>query len=123
MEIKISVLNTNTVTNETVIKDFVINDGEWDADDIEIPAVEGKEARTMNESYNAFLFLCDGFGEFLNLSENLDFDDDIENIFPIYTASDKQKRKRGYIYDLNEKDGNKTRIILIAPKHYLPSLL
>jgi hypothetical protein len=123
MEIKISVLNTNSVTNETVIKDFVIIDGEWDPNDIEILAVEGKEARTMNESINAFLFLSDGFGEVINLSENFDFDDDIENIFPIYTATDKKKRKRGYIYDLKEKDGMKTRIILIAPTHYLPSLL
>ncbi len=123
MEVKITLLNTNTVTKETVIKDFVINDGEWESNDIEILAVEGKEARTMNESLNAFIFLCDGFGEVLNLSENLDFDDDIETIFPIYTATDKKKRKRGYIYDLKEKDGIKTRIILIAPKNYLPSSL
>lgn len=123
MEIEISVLNTNTVTNETVVKDFVIINGEWEANDIEIPAVEGKDARTMNEFFNAFIFLCDGFGEVLNLSENLDFEDDIENIFPIYTATDRKKRKRGYIYYLKEKDGIETRIILIAPKHYLPSLL
>lgn len=123
MEIKISVLNTKTATNETVIKDFVIRDGEWDIESIELFAAEGKEAQTMNEAFHAFCFLHNGFGEIINLSENLDFDDDIENIFPIYTATDKRKRKRGYIYDLKVKDGIKTRIILIAPKHYLPSLL
>jgi hypothetical protein len=50
-------------------------------------------------------------------------EDDFENIYPIYTATDKRKRKRGYIYALKEKDGVRTRIILIAPKNYLPSLL
>jgi len=122
MEIKLSVLNTNTVTNETVIKDFFINDGEW-VNNIEVPAVKGKEARTMNETFNAFTVLYELFVEVLNLSEELDFDDDIDTIYPIYTASDGKKRKRGYIYDLNEKDGIKTRIILFAPKHYLPSFL
>jgi hypothetical protein len=118
MEIKISVLNTNTATNETTIKDFVSEPNE-----IEIAYVEDEEDRIMNESFNAYIFLCDGFGEVLDLCENLDFEDDFENIFPIYRATDREKRKRGYIYDLKEKDGIKTRIILIAPKHYLSSLL
>ena len=122
MEIKVTVLKMNTETNETIVKDFVFNDGEWNADDIEVPAVEGKDAKTMNEFLNAFIFLYDGFGEVLNLSETLD-EDDIEDIFPIYTATDKRKQKRGYIYELKEKDGIRTRIILIAPKNYLPSLL
>jgi hypothetical protein len=122
MEIKISVLNTNMVTNETVIKDFSLKAGEWNHDNIEILAVKGKNEQTMNEALNAFLYLCDGFGEVLNLSETLE-EDDIEGIFPIYTATDKRKRKRGYIYELKEKDGLRTRIILIAPKNYLPSLL
>ena len=122
MEIKISVLNTNSITNETVIKDFVIKDGEWKTDDIELSTAEGIEARTCNEAWNAFLFLSGGFREVLDLPEELAFDD-FENIFPIYTATDRKKRKRGYIYDLTEKDGIKTRIILIAPKNYLSSNL
>lgn len=122
MEIKISVLNTNTVTNETVIRDFALKDGEWNDDNIEILALNGKNEQIMNEALNAFIFLCDGFGEVLNLSDTLE-EDDIENIFPIYTATDKRKRKRGYIYELKEKDGLRTRIILIAPKNYLSSLL
>ena len=123
MEIKISVLKTNTVTNETDIKDFVILDGEWDINDIEVPSNLGAEGRAINEFLNASTFLSVVFGENSSLSENLDFFDDIEDIFPFYTASDKKKRKRGYIYDFKEIDGIKIRIILIAPKHYLPSLL
>lgn len=122
MEIKISVLNTNLITNETVIKDFVIKDGEWETEDIELSTADGIEARAANESWNAFLFLWGGFREVLDLPEKLDLND-FENIFPIYTATDKKKRKRGYIYDLEEKEGIKTRIILIAPKDYLFSNL
>ena len=123
MEIKISVLNTNTKTNETSIKDFIIKDGEWDISNIDISAAEGKDARTMNEAWHAFLFLADGFGKIINLSESLSFWNDVEDIFPLYTASDKKKRKRGYVYDFAEKDGIRTRIILIAPSNYLPSSL
>lgn len=122
MKIIVTVLKTNTETNETVVKDFVLNDGEWNVDDIEVPKLEGKDAQAMNEFFNAFIFLYDVIGKVINLSETLD-EDDIEDIFPIYTATDKRKRKRGYIYELKEKDGIRTRIILIAPQNYLPSLL
>jgi hypothetical protein len=123
MELKISVLKTNTTTNETVVKDFFISKEEWESIDVDIVAVEGKHAQRMNEPFNTFIFLCDGFGEKLELSDDLDFDDDVENIFPFYRLTDIKKRKKGYIYDFHEKDGIKMRIILIAPKHFLPSLL
>jgi hypothetical protein len=122
MEIEISVINTKTVTNKTEIKDFVFSDAEWDINGIEISNVKGKEEQAKNEPYNAISFLLDGFGAVLSFSENLD-EDDIENIYPIYKATDQRKRKRGYIYDFKENEGIKTRIILIAPKNYLPSLL
>ena len=76
----------------------------------------------MNEALNAFLFLYHGFGEHLNLSENLDLDD-FEYIFPVYTSTDSKKRKRGYIFQMKEMDGIQTRIILVAPKHYLSAQL
>lgn len=123
MEIKISVLSTNVVTKETVVKDFDIKDDEWDCEKIEVPLVNGKVEKAMNESFNAFCFLWDGFEEILKLPEDLDFDNDVEAIFPVYSATDIKKRKRGYIYDFKEKDGIKTRIILIAPRHYLNSIL
>lgn len=122
METKITVLNTNMKTNETGVKDFVFSDDDWNNGDIQVSAIKGKDLQTMNEAFNAFILLYDGFGKALNLSETLKIDD-FENIFPIYTATDKRKRKRGYIYELEEKDGIKTRIILVAPKSYLPSLL
>ena len=42
MEIKISVLSTNTTTKETVVKDFDIKDDEWDCEKIEVPLVKGE---------------------------------------------------------------------------------
>mgnify|MGYP001216636450 CR=1 FL=1 len=122
MIIKITLLKTNSATNETVCTDFVFNDDEWNAEDIEIPYVKSKSSLTMNESLNAFFFLYQGFGEHLDLSENLDLDD-FEYILPVYTATDKKKRKRGYIFQIKEMDGIQTRIILIAPKHYLSAQL
>lgn len=123
MEIKITVLNTSTLTNEITIKDYVITDVEWEDIDMDISPLESEEAQATNEYFNAFSFLYYGFQELLNLQESSDFEDNIEDIFPFYTASDQNKRKRGYIYDLKERDGIKTRIILFAPKNYLPSIL
>ena len=122
MIIKITILKTNSTTNETVCTDFVFNDDEWNTEDIEIPYVKSKSSLTTNESLNAFFFLYQGFGEHLHLSENLDLDD-FEYILPVYTATDKKKRKRGYIFQIKEMDGIQTRIILIAPKHYLSAQL
>ena len=122
MIIKITILKTNSTTNETVCTDFVFNDDEWNTEDIEIPYVKSKSSLTTNESLNAFFFLYQGFGEHLDLSENLDLDD-FEYILPVYTATDKKKRKRGYIFQIKEMDGIQTRIILIAPKHYLSAQL
>lgn len=42
MEINITVLNTKTTTNETVVKEFAIRKDEWDPNDVEIPAVLDK---------------------------------------------------------------------------------
>ena len=122
MIIKITVLKTNSTTNKTVCNDFVFNDDEWNAEDIEILDVKSKSSLIMNESLNAFLFLYQGFGEHLNLSENLDLDD-FEYILPVYTGTDKKKRKRGYIFQIKEMDEIQTRIILVAPKHYLSAQL
>jgi hypothetical protein len=122
MIIKITVLKSNSKTNETVCNDFVFNDDEWNAEDIEILDVKSKSSLIMNEALNALLFLYQGFGEHLNLSENLDFDD-FEYILPVYTATDKKKRKRGYIFQIKEMDEIQTRIILVAPKHYLSAQL
>ena len=122
MIIKITVLKSNSKTNETVCNDFVFNDDEWNAEDIEILDVKSKSSLIMNEALNAFLFLYQGFGEHLNLSENLDLDD-FEYIFPVYTSTDSKKRKRGYIFQMKEMDGIQTRIILVAPKHYLSAQL
>ncbi len=119
MEIRITEMNTNILTNETAVKDYVVIDGEWEEIGIELPEGD-KNFQISNEFFNAIDFLYDAFGEILDLPED---SNDIEEVFPIYTASDKRKRKRGYIYDLNEKDGFKTRIILFAPKNYLPLIL
>ena len=122
MIIKITVLKTNSTTNETVCNDFVFNDDECNAEDIEILDVKSKSSLIMNEALNAFLFLSQGFGEQLQLSENLDVED-LENVFPIYTSTDSKKRKRGYIFQMKEMDGIQTRIILVAPQHYLSAQL
>jgi hypothetical protein len=113
MDIKITVLNTNTTTNETTIEDYV-----GEPNEIEIVYDEGGENHSSNEFYYVYLFLCKEFGDVLKFCENFDFDNDIENIFPFYSATDIEMKTRGYIYDLNEKDGIKTRIILFGPKHH-----
>ena len=122
MRINITVLKTNLKTNERVFNDFIFNDGDWNQEDIELLSVNSKRMLTMNEYANAWLFLSQGFGEQLQLSENLDLED-FEDIFPVYTSTDSKKRKRGYIFQMKEMDGIQTRIILVAPKHYLSAQL
>tara|TARA_Y100000766_G_C18423333_1_gene373100 strand:- start:28 stop:396 length:369 start_codon:yes stop_codon:yes gene_type:complete len=122
MIIKITVLKTNLKTNERVFNDFIFNDDDWNQEDIELLSVNSKRMLTMNEYANAWLFLSQGFGEQLQLSENLDLED-FEEIFPFYTSTDSKKRKRGYIFQMKEMDGIQTRIILVAPKHYLSAQL
>ena len=122
MRINITVLKTNLKTNERVFNDFIFNDDDWNQEDIELPSVNSKRMLTMNEYANAWLFLSQGFGKQLQLSENLDLED-FEEIFPVYTSTDSKKRKRGYIFQMKEMDGIQTRIILIAPNHYLSKLL
>ena len=122
MRINITVLKTNLKTNERVFNDFIFNDDDWNQEDIELLSANSKRMLTMNEYANAWLFLSQGFGKQLQLSENLDLED-FEDIFPVYTSTDNKKRKRGYIFQMKEMDGIQTRIILVAPKHYLSAQL
>ena len=81
MRINITVLKTNLKTNERVFNDFIFNDDDdWNQEDIELLSVNSKRMLTMNEYANAWLFLSQGFGEQLQLSENIDIED-FENIF------------------------------------------
>ena len=122
MRINITVIKTNLKTNEAILNDFVFYDDDWNPEEIEIPSVTSKRMLTTNEELNAFVFLYEGFGEQLKLSRNLDIHD-FEFIFPVYTATDSRKKKRGYIFQIKEMEGIQTRIILIAPNHYLSKLL
>ena len=76
----------------------------------------------MNEYANAWLFLSHVFGHQTQLSEKLDLED-FEEIFPFFTSTYSKKRKRGYIFQMKVIDGIQTRIILVAPKHYLSAQL